>query len=327
LETGHWIYPKELDINNWFGFVYRIINLTNKREYVGKKQFFSERTKIVKGRKNRKHYTKESDWKDYTGSSNELNADIEKLGKDKFIFLIESLHESRSSLFYAEVEKQIFENVLREHDENGEKKYYNKNISGVKFIPKNLTTEEIQANITSIMNEIFVEDESKWATVGLIGKDNPMYGRTGENSPRYGKNPFENLTEEQLSEVKKKLSTASSGENNPRFGKSPFENFTSEQLLEHKKRLSEAMSGENNPMYGIPCHHKMTEEEIQRWKDNISKAGKGKRKSAEARANMSKGMKGKKKSIIICPHCNKSGGSSNMRRYHFDNCKLINTPV
>ena len=25
---------------------------------------------------------------------------------------------------------------------------------------------------------------------------------------------------------------------------------------------------------------------------------------------------------ITCPHCNKSGGSVNMRRYHFDNCKV-----
>jgi len=26
---------------------------------------------------------------------------------------------------------------------------------------------------------------------------------------------------------------------------------------------------------------------------------------------------------ITCPHCNKSGGSTNMKRYHFDNCKTI----
>ena len=25
---------------------------------------------------------------------------------------------------------------------------------------------------------------------------------------------------------------------------------------------------------------------------------------------------------ITCPHCDKSGGSVNMRRYHFDNCKV-----
>lgn len=27
-------------------------------------------------------------------------------------------------------------------------------------------------------------------------------------------------------------------------------------------------------------------------------------------------------SKIVCPHCDKSGGSANMKRYHFDNCKM-----
>jgi hypothetical protein len=32
--------------------------------------------------------------------------------------------------------------------------------------------------------------------------------------------------------------------------------------------------------------------------------------------------KGKKMPIVICPHCNKSGGSSGMKKYHFDRCKF-----
>jgi dihydrofolate reductase len=35
----------------------------------------------------------------------------------------------------------------------------------------------------------------------------------------------------------------------------------------------------------------------------------------------SEACKGKRE-IVICPHCNKSGGGGNMRRYHFDKCKL-----
>lgn len=35
--------------------------------------------------------------------------------------------------------------------------------------------------------------------------------------------------------------------------------------------------------------------------------------------------KGISQYIVICPHCNKSGGSSAMKRYHFDNCKLLKT--
>jgi hypothetical protein len=34
------------------------------------------------------------------------------------------------------------------------------------------------------------------------------------------------------------------------------------------------------------------------------------------------GMKYKSQYILNCPHCEKSGGSANMKRYHMDNCKL-----
>jgi len=27
--------------------------------------------------------------------------------------------------------------------------------------------------------------------------------------------------------------------------------------------------------------------------------------------------------LLLCPHCNKTGGASNMKRYHIDNCKSI----
>ena len=32
--------------------------------------------------------------------------------------------------------------------------------------------------------------------------------------------------------------------------------------------------------------------------------------------------RGKKLIISTCPHCNKTGGGGNMKRYHFDNCKI-----
>jgi len=35
-----------------------------------------------------------------------------------------------------------------------------------------------------------------------------------------------------------------------------------------------------------------------------------------------RGMKYKSQYILSCPYCDKSGGSSNMKRYHMDNCKL-----
>ena len=38
----------------------------------------------------------------------------------------------------------------------------------------------------------------------------------------------------------------------------------------------------------------------------------------------SKALKGKKKKVVCCPHCGKSGGEGNMKRYHFNNCKKLN---
>ena len=101
----------------------------------------------ITGRKNRKIKKFESDWKIYTGSSKCLNLDIEIYGKENFEFIIESLHMTKASLSYAEVEKQVKENVLREKMEDGTNKYYNKQISAVKYIPPDETIEESKMKI------------------------------------------------------------------------------------------------------------------------------------------------------------------------------------
>ena len=145
MELGHWEYDKEFNYEEWFGFIYRIVDLSTSQHYIGKKQFQSTRRKIVKDRKNRKKVVKESDWKTYTSSSNHINQAIEDKGKDNFRFIIESLHKTKGSLTYAEVKKQVFEDVLRAKLKDGvTPKYYNKQISAVKFIPPEDLLEEIQ---------------------------------------------------------------------------------------------------------------------------------------------------------------------------------------
>lgn len=123
------------DIEPYFGFIYRITNRVNGMQYIGKKQFWSLTRVAVKGRKNKKHVKKESDWQKYTGSSVRLNADIDKYGMDNFTFEILSLHRSKGSLHYAEVETQVKMDVLRSRFPDGSRMYYNGNISAVKFIP------------------------------------------------------------------------------------------------------------------------------------------------------------------------------------------------
>jgi antitoxin component YwqK of YwqJK toxin-antitoxin module len=62
--------------------VYQITNLTNGRKYIGKKFFYSAKTKQVKGKK--KKIKVPSDWQTYYGSSDILKQDVLQLGHDKF---------------------------------------------------------------------------------------------------------------------------------------------------------------------------------------------------------------------------------------------------
>ena len=66
-------------------FVYLITNTTNNKKYIGKKLAKFKTTKPpLKGKKNKRRGYKESDWKTYWGSSDQLKSDVEKLGEDKF---------------------------------------------------------------------------------------------------------------------------------------------------------------------------------------------------------------------------------------------------
>lgn len=96
------------------GFVYMIVNTINSTYYIGKKTFFQTRRTKVKGKKKRKVVTKESDWKTYTSSSEIVNAEIEKHGKQHFYRKILSLHQSKRSLNYSEVREQFAYKVLED---------------------------------------------------------------------------------------------------------------------------------------------------------------------------------------------------------------------
>jgi hypothetical protein len=141
-DTGHWTFPFEFTASEWFGFIYKITELSTGREYIGKKQFTNIRKKVVKDRKNKKTVKSESNWKSYTGSSTELNLQIKELGVDNYKFEIQSLHETKGSLYYAEVISHITNDVLRAKLPTGDKKYYNKWIGAVKFIPPSETLKE-----------------------------------------------------------------------------------------------------------------------------------------------------------------------------------------
>ena len=119
---GHWSYnleEKEIPAH-FYGFIYLITNTVNQKKYIGKKQARTiKKRPPLKGRKNKRHVVKETDWKTYTGSSDKLNNDIEELGKDKFTFEILRFCNSKSELAYYEAKMQF------EHDVLLNEEYYN----------------------------------------------------------------------------------------------------------------------------------------------------------------------------------------------------------
>lgn len=122
MDLGHWKLSSELEITeNTFGFVYEIHNKINNKKYIGKKQCLSKHSKKpLKGKKNRRIEMRESDWRLYTGSSRELNDDIEKYGKENFNFTILHICDSKWELGYKEIKEQIERDaILREDYYNG----------------------------------------------------------------------------------------------------------------------------------------------------------------------------------------------------------------
>jgi hypothetical protein len=142
MDKGHWEFPHDFIIDEWFGFIYRITEIATGKEYIGKKQFHSYCRKAVKGKKRKKMVITENDWKTYTSSSTHINTAINTHGKTAFKFEIESLHATRGSLVYAEVRYQVIEDVLRARMSDGTRKYFNGIISGVKYLPAVETLEE-----------------------------------------------------------------------------------------------------------------------------------------------------------------------------------------
>jgi len=107
----------EDQIGNNYGFVYQIKNLTNGRKYIGKKFFYSAKTKIVKGKK--KKLKVPSDWQTYYGSSDTLKQDVLQLGHDNFSREILHLCRSKGECSYLEAKEQFVRGVMESDD------YYN----------------------------------------------------------------------------------------------------------------------------------------------------------------------------------------------------------
>lgn len=92
------------------GFVYLITCNVNGKRYIGKKLFWSTKRKQVKGKS--KRIKVESDWKSYWSSSDELKADVKKLGEENFTKEIIHLCYGKGELSYLEAREQFDRRVL-----------------------------------------------------------------------------------------------------------------------------------------------------------------------------------------------------------------------
>lgn len=122
------------------GFVYLITNNTNNKKYVGKKLAQFKKTRPpLKGKKRKRRTTVESDWRDYWGSSDHLNADVENLGPENFTRQILYYCKSKGELSYLEAQEQFKRKVLLTDE------YYN-GIINVRVGSSKALTENLQNN-------------------------------------------------------------------------------------------------------------------------------------------------------------------------------------
>lgn len=117
----NWLYKdKEFTeeyIEDNYGFVYVITNLQTNKKYIGKKFFYSLKTKVIKGKKKRQKLS--SDWKTYYGSNTELQNDVKLLGQNMFRREIIHLCKTKGECGYLEAKEQFDRCVLESNE------YYN----------------------------------------------------------------------------------------------------------------------------------------------------------------------------------------------------------
>ena len=112
-----WTFENKLfeseQIGDYIGFVYLITDLSNNKKYVGKKNFWStRRLPPLKGKTRKRIVKKESDWKDYFGSSEQVKMLVESQGRDNFKREILHLCNSKGEMSYLETKEQFDRGVL-----------------------------------------------------------------------------------------------------------------------------------------------------------------------------------------------------------------------
>ena len=112
-------------------------------------------------------------------------------------------------------------------------------------------------------------------------------------------------------ETKRKISEAQKGIKRPN---AKSWNRGKKGLYQHTEEAKRKISV-NNAKYNLGKH--LSKE----TKEKISVYNKGRKTSEETKQKMRDSAKDKKYEIVKCPHCEKTGGLTGMKSWHFDNCR------
>jgi len=139
-----WLYKEELinDINQVpqgaYGFIYLLTNIETSKIYIGKKNLYSERTKLLgkkelaaltdKRSSKKKKVIKESDWINYNSSNKQILLEIEQGASFRREIL--AFCYNKRNLTYLEVKLQFDYNVLviNSYNDNILGKFYRNSI-------------------------------------------------------------------------------------------------------------------------------------------------------------------------------------------------------
>ena len=143
----------------------------------------------------------------------------------------------------------------------------------------------------------FSEIHSEYLKGKYSGENNPMYGKRGENNPNYGSR----RTEEQKQFMRDNQPDRS-GEKNSMFGKHQSE-FNKQRIRESNFGMFVAVDKNGN-------RFRVNVDDPRVLSKELVAESKGRHYTHK-----------NKRIIVACPYCNKQGDISNMKRWHFDNCK------
>ena len=164
------------------------------------------------------------------------------------------------------------------------------------------------------------------------GIGNPMYGKKhkkksiekmsksrpsikGINNPNFGK--------KRSQYVKDRVSKANTGrivsqETKDKLSKANIGKKRSKESIE---RYRKANLGKKNSMYGKDFS-KEHREKIGKAVTGEKNGFYGKSHSEKTKQKIREKAKERNKIKVVCPHCNRKGGVSAMKQWHFDNCKF-----